>query len=265
MNSVNLSKIKKCNQVWNDMPKTDKGRLCQQCQNTIHDFRGMSSFQIVSIHNQSNTKVCGIYDDKQLRYEPSNNLTIPSKKPHFMVSAIGLFFTTILHSQISEKQNTSHPVTQNYVRQNQKDSLIMPNQNPMQKDIPIDSVKIVRGIIRDQNGEPVMGCSVFIQGTNNGVISDFDGEYCIDVTDQFKQSDTLNLRFNFIGYGRKNITIKQSDFLNFNEFKSDVFLEDNKVELTEFVVTVRPPLHKRIWYKVRNIFRKKKNTKSNQN
>ena len=40
----------------------------------------------------------------------------------------------------------------------------------------------VRGVIKDsRTGEAIIGASVVEQGTNNGIITDINGEYVIDV------------------------------------------------------------------------------------
>lgn len=57
----------------------------------------------------------------------------------------------------------------------------------------------VKGQITDENGEPMMSVGVMEKGTDNGVISDFDGNYSIQV----KQGATLV--FSFIGYANQEI------------------------------------------------------------
>lgn len=40
-------------------------------------------------------------------------------------------------------------------------------------------VMTVSGLITDQNGDPVIGVTVLVKGTPNGVITDLDGKYSI--------------------------------------------------------------------------------------
>ena len=68
----------------------------------------------------------------------------------------------------------------------------------------------VSGIITDTKGESIIGASVKIKGTSNGVISDMDGRYTLSVTGQ-----NAILVVSYIGYttnevkidGRRNINI----------------------------------------------------------
>ena len=40
--------------------------------------------------------------------------------------------------------------------------------------------KIVTGVVRDVNGEPVVGANVSVKGTTNGTIRDMDGNFTLD-------------------------------------------------------------------------------------
>ena len=42
--------------------------------------------------------------------------------------------------------------------------------------------KTVTGTVTDVLGEPLIGASVLVQGTSNGVITNIDGKYSIQVT-----------------------------------------------------------------------------------
>lgn len=67
MNKINLSKLTKCDQVWEEMEETGCGRLCQQCSKTITDFRNLSNEEVARIHMFSTTPVCGVYRPDQLK------------------------------------------------------------------------------------------------------------------------------------------------------------------------------------------------------
>ena len=52
----------------------------------------------------------------------------------------------------------------------------------------------VSGTVTDENGVPLQGATVTIEGTSDGVSTDFDGNYSIDAS----SGDTLI--FSFVGY-----------------------------------------------------------------
>ena len=74
--------------------------------------------------------------------------------------------------------------------------------------------KTISGIVNDSDGLPLPGASVVEKGTNNGVTSDFDGNYSITV-----QPGTYTLVFSFVGYRTKeltNIKVGQNDIKEIN-------------------------------------------------
>ena len=83
--------------------------------------------------------------------------------------------------------------------------------------------KTISGIVNDSDGLPLPGASVVEKGTSNGVTSDFDGNYSIDV------SEGSILVFSFVGYTSQEITVGSDDTIN-------VSLESG-TELEEVVLT----------------------------
>ena len=59
----------------------------------------------------------------------------------------------------------------------------------------------VSGKVTDINGEPLIGASVFIKGTETGVVTGLDGEYSISL----KTGDVLTI--SYIGYQSRDITV----------------------------------------------------------
>lgn len=53
---------------------------------------------------------------------------------------------------------------------------------------------IVKGIVKDENGEPVVGANVVEKGTSNGTITDMDGNFSLSISEGSKLSIT------YIGY-----------------------------------------------------------------
>src|SRR5574344_629016 len=80
-----------------------------------------------------------------------------------------------------------------------------------------------KGVVRDSNGEPIPGANVLQQGSTNGTITDFDGNYSLNVPSNAK------LVFSFIGY--KNIILDVS-----GKKILDVSLKEDTKTLDEIVV-----------------------------
>lgn len=82
----------------------------------------------------------------------------------------------------------------------------------------------VKGNVTDTSGEPLIGVSVIVVGTSNGVSTDFDGNFSIQA------KDGAVLKFSYIGYRPVEITVKGDAPVN-------VVMESEATALDEIVVT----------------------------
>ena len=84
--------------------------------------------------------------------------------------------------------------------------------------------RIIKGIVTDQNGEPLIGCNVVVVGLQEGVITGLDGEFSLKVPDKAKQ-----LKITYIGYEDQIVSIG-----NHSEIK--ITLKEDNNALEEVVV-----------------------------
>lgn len=82
---------------------------------------------------------------------------------------------------------------------------------------------IVRGTVTDSSGEPLIGVSILVKGTANGVISDLDGGFSISAA-----ADDV-LQFSYVGYINQEIQVGNKKILN-------VIMEEDTKQLDEVVV-----------------------------
>lgn len=81
----------------------------------------------------------------------------------------------------------------------------------------------VSGTVTDPTGEPIIGATVMAQGTANGTVTDYEGNYTI-------KADALGtLRFSYVGYETQSIAIEQRTVIN-------VTMQENTSLLDELVV-----------------------------
>ena len=66
----------------------------------------------------------------------------------------------------------------------------------------------VSGTVSDENGLPLPGATVVIEGTTTGVSTDFDGNYSI----QANQGDVL--LFSYVGYSTQSQAVGASNTIN---------------------------------------------------
>lgn len=83
--------------------------------------------------------------------------------------------------------------------------------------------RAVTGTVSDNQGQPIPGVSVVVQGTSTGVATDFDGNFSINAS-----SDDV-LAFSYLGFASKAVPIG-------NQSTIDVTLQEDIAQLNEVVV-----------------------------
>lgn len=83
----------------------------------------------------------------------------------------------------------------------------------------------VSGIVKDASGEPLIGVSVQETGTTNGVLTDLDGKYTLEL-----KKDKSSLQFSYVGFTPQTVAVN-------NKNNVIVVLKDDAIGLQEVVVT----------------------------
>ena len=82
------------------------------------------------------------------------------------------------------------------------------------------TTKTVTGTVSDGAGEPIIGATVIVKGTINGVLTDMDGKYTI------KAREGEVLEFRYIGYNSVEQKVKDKSVINIAMAESNVNLDD---------------------------------------
>lgn len=85
--------------------------------------------------------------------------------------------------------------------------------------------RVIKGVVRDSFGEPLIGVSVLVQGTTNGAITDFDGNFVVEVA-----GDDAVLEFSYIGYQKVIMPVA-------GKTSFDIQMKEDTQQLGEVVVT----------------------------
>ena len=85
--------------------------------------------------------------------------------------------------------------------------------------------RVVTGSVVDENGEGLPGVNIIIKGTASGVITDFNGQYRLNLS----EAGTA-LVFSAIGYNSQEVTVGARSII-------DVTMSVNVAELEEVIVT----------------------------
>ena len=90
-------------------------------------------------------------------------------------------------------------------------------------ELPGEEWAEIRGTVMDDNGQPIPGATVVVEGTNQGTVTDIDGHFSIDA------DEGEVILISFIGYQSQRITVA-------NQTNLDVVLEEDQSDLEEVVV-----------------------------
>ena len=133
--------------------------------------------------NLKNVSVKELFNtiEKQTNYRFSYRDSEINKKGGVTIIANGKELKSVLAEELS-RQGLSYTVSGNKI-------IISPAKNAVST-----KEKKVSGKVTDKNGEPVIGATVIEKGTNNGTITDFEGNFILDV------SQNATLEISYIGF-----------------------------------------------------------------
>lgn len=105
----------------------------------------------------------------------------------------------------------------------------------------------IKGVVLDNNNEPIIGATLLVTGTTLGVATDLDGNFTLDVP-----ANAKSIEVSFIGYEKKILSFnpsKLNDFRVINLVESGVALDDitvvafakqKKISVLGSVSTIKP-------------------------
>ncbi|HLO59667.1 MAG TPA: SusC/RagA family TonB-linked outer membrane protein [Bacteroidales bacterium] len=102
---------------------------------------------------------------------------------------------------------------------------------------------VIRGTVTDNESKPVVGATVLIAGTNNGTVTDINGQYSVKVN-----AATDKLIFSFIGYQKEEITVNSQKTIDvilipentvLNEIVVMAYSDKKKTEISSAVVALK--------------------------
>lgn len=81
-------------------------------------------------------------------------------------------------------------------------ALLQANTHTKESLIVAQAGRAIKGIVTDQNGEPLIGCNVTLVGAQGGVITDMDGKFNLAIPTGIKQ-----VKFSYIGYQEQIVNV----------------------------------------------------------
>ena len=246
---INLSQVKPCVQMWDDMESSQGGRLCVQCQKTIVDFRKMQPDQVAEIHMFSEEPVCGIYSKKQLL---SHNVTSKKSKSTKSLLSLGFFglLSSFTQSEAQSLEETSYELSVERDRQTDLDK----KRHLTVKDdtAAVNDSVFIKGLVLDPLDQaPLFGVTVYLIGTEIGTISDAKGHYYLDLTSSLEANEDLLVQYSYTGYGTDTFALSHKIISRPTNSSEPTVIEYNpsltrRLDMPVFSVS-RRPWYSRFW------------------
>ncbi|WP_299257977.1 carboxypeptidase-like regulatory domain-containing protein [uncultured Aquimarina sp.] len=194
-NQFSLNVKSPCTENFNNFSQTEKGGFCNACTKEVIDFSTMNSQEIIHYFETNTTKnTCRRFSSKQL-----TTYTYPAPKRKNISFISGIAFGFIALFSITKTQ-----------AQNIKSQIKNTNKNPSKfQNIVNENNITVKGVV-SENGIPLPGANVVLEGTAIGTSSDFDGNF--EFPEQLKKGDVLV--FSYIGFTSKKIVIQDKNSAN---------------------------------------------------
>lgn len=188
-NQFSLNVKTPCSEDFNSFTPTPNGGFCGSCKHEVVDFTKMNSEQITQhFLTNSTLNTCGRFKSTQLE------TIIPKHKKISFWTGIGLaclsFFS--FHSAQSQDTTTAAKASDNSPRD-------------IEASHHLNNI-VVKGKVTE-DGLPLPGVNVVLEGTTIGTQTNFDGDF--EFPQKLKKGDVL--LFSYIGFDTRKIIIENSE------------------------------------------------------
>ena len=186
-NSVSLSIPRPCAESWNNFTPTPEGGFCGSCQKTVVDFTRMSDRDILAYIEQKRAHTCGRFRTDQLK-----TYTFPepnSIRPGLTLLRAGILGLLLLFSSRPAGSTSIIPMMQT-------SEVTTPITDAGVVDATGRVDYLIKGVVRDEAGQPMPGVSILRKGTTQGTVTDAEGRFRFPT--KLTAGDVLS--FSYLGY-----------------------------------------------------------------
>ncbi|WP_024479325.1 carboxypeptidase-like regulatory domain-containing protein [Cellulophaga baltica] len=198
-NSISVSVKKPCSEKFSTFRTTDKGGFCGSCEKEVIDFTTMSKSEILNYLCTATNSTCGRFKTSQLNDLQMANSNVSSF--NFLTKSIGAMSFSLLSLCAISSVNA-----QDEALSTSAQTELVSNPEATTNTTQTNKYK-VKGLVVDQENLPLPGVSVVLKGTNEGVSTDFDGNF--EFSRRLSEGDVLV--FSYVGYDTQRYTIAKSE------------------------------------------------------
>lgn len=237
---------KPCSEKLANMPATTDGRYCLKCKHSIRDLRDKSEAELLQMLKREG-RLCGVIAPGQMPV--SKQAAVPAEPSRWRSKLLALY-AVLGAAVISPNYTQAQEVS---TEQGVIDTNFPDQPSEEQAQLSESTIYIQGSVVEDETGEPLPFCNAFIEGTNIGSCSDFDGKFGFEL-DTSLVPDTITIRVTMLGFDTAKYTFTKEQYNYLPEFR----LNPSYTDLVGFIIyPAKAPLHKRIWWRMRHPFPKK--------
>lgn len=217
--SYTLSIPQPCDEGWDAMTPSEKGRFCGSCQKQVVDFSGLSDREVIQLIEQSSGKVCGRLHPQQL----NRPMVFEPWAQRASVRFSGFFAGLMLLSSAQASATPNEPVkTVQNVPLSKDPKYSIDVHASLQKDSL--EYKIFGIVIDKRTKESVPFAEVTVAETDIHILTDFEGRFEIPFSREQLEPD-LNLKVKVIGYSDLNSIVKLKELLKKKTLRIELKME----------------------------------------
>jgi hypothetical protein len=233
-----------CREDWTGMELTESGRFCNQCEKSVMDFTHYTDQQLSEyLDRNRHTPICGRIPISKL----NKPLEVPPVKYHYKGWWI---WAALAGSSLTLQAQMESEMVQ--VADHNKDIELSIH-------VEADSGFIhVKGFLEDRGTSERLPFA-FIEFKQKSVkcVTDVNGEFVLQIPANLKPDEKIELTISYVGYKTKRIDFVYSQLVALQGSALQLQLDLAENTIIGEIIYIRPPWHKRVWYKVKRIFKHK--------
>ncbi|MCX6147040.1 MAG: hypothetical protein NTW25_07280 [Candidatus Kapabacteria bacterium] len=252
-------KPKQCDQIWDEMTPTEKGRICAKCEKHIYDFENMKWNEILDIHQNSKAPVCGNYNQKQIKYWGREIPKWYEPYAKYLIS-LGIVKLFLSNEPLIANNNADSTFQTQQINQDQ-----IPKEN-----IKTDTSLVIKGeVIHYKTYEPIYNATIHLVGSDYSVNTNIEGKFELSINIQQLENANLNKLTLYIIYEGRHILVdfseknfkKNMNIYTFDETLvfdiNESYYEANNGDSAFYARRKEKSLFKDLYYNIKSLFIRK--------
>jgi hypothetical protein len=215
------------------MTPKEQGRFCGSCQKIVVDFSVMTDKEILDYISTASRQVCGRFAGDQLNTDLQPTVI---KKRFSWAYVWNILLATFLFTEANAQVK---------LVKKKKPEVQLPDLSPkvgtfmvVEKEQIEIAPKEIAGIVLDGLSHNLLaGASIYIEGTNKGVVTDSLGHFHFKV----EKEDSLVLKISYIGFETQRVVVNTQT--NWQDVK--VIMMEQEATMGLIAVQVRKPAKKK--------------------